>query len=658
MKQKEIENVYERYSQDIYRYAFFLTKNKENAEDIVSEVFIRFMNHSDNVESEKNWMMRVARNEIYNKFKKERYVEISEDEVNEDIKDEDETFDEKLINEEVKAEIIKQLDKLDDRTKEVIVFRIWEELKFSQIADILGEKETTVKLRFYRGIEEIKNNMNKKEKRKYIITLPLITKVIVEFMNDIKLESNLLINIKNMEKETKVEEKVDSPKPRFSKKAKIAMAVFATILIISIIGVGALLLLRSRGGLNIIGGDDQNPSITVTPTEKEPTRSELYKGKYAIAYLENGEIFLSNKDATDKIQITNSGGIITNFKLANNRKFVVYSVYEEGAKPEQQKLHDEFKKAYPQNNENIFLNKFNTSVWKLDLDTNEIEQIIKYETILDRAVAIDLVSAYFYLSYTGNSIITLSPDDSTLIYSHLGLKSLNLADGVVTEITKPAANNVRLFCTFIGGEWSYDFLSIDSGCYESMQTILYRYTNGNYSEVKLDKLGNVGAFNSKNNELINVLEDGTAWFFETKYELEGNPSMRSYLVNLSTQATIKEYIYKYNTAPRDIKDINDGSYLYYKYETNNIYKSITNANSQLVLDTTPFLTKNYKLAGFTANEGDVVFVGLRETKNANKPSTFSQELYYYDAATAKAVVLTGYTPKSTNDLLVPVYQVY
>ena len=71
-----------------------------------------------------------------------------------------------MIEKENKQNLYKRIDKLDEKTKEVINLRIHGELSFKEIAEILGKTENWCRVTFYRGKEKIKEvEGNGKEKR-------------------------------------------------------------------------------------------------------------------------------------------------------------------------------------------------------------------------------------------------------------------------------------------------------------------------------------------------------------------------------------------------------------------------------------------------------------------------------------------------------------
>jgi RNA polymerase sigma factor (sigma-70 family) len=162
-KEVEFKEIYQKYVKDIYRFSYFSLNNKENAEDITSDTFIRLYEYGlENLDNVRPWLYKVCRNLIYDRYYRSNMqknnINVEENEFDElenifGSKD----LESAVLDSHTVDLIQKELETVDTLTAEIIVLRLWEEFKFSEIAEMLDLKENTVKQRFYRGIEEIKN---------------------------------------------------------------------------------------------------------------------------------------------------------------------------------------------------------------------------------------------------------------------------------------------------------------------------------------------------------------------------------------------------------------------------------------------------------------------------------------------------------------------
>lgn len=168
---QNIEEMYENYSKIIYKYIFCLTKNHELSEEIVQDTFLVAVKNINKFEGNSKlstWLCAIAKNIYYKKVKKDKKTQnISVDEINSLPS---ECFVEDIICErENKLEIIKNIQELDNETRNVMYLRIYAELTYEEIAEVLGKTSSWARVVFFRGKEKLKENFkkgeNKNEKR-------------------------------------------------------------------------------------------------------------------------------------------------------------------------------------------------------------------------------------------------------------------------------------------------------------------------------------------------------------------------------------------------------------------------------------------------------------------------------------------------------------
>lgn len=166
---QNIEEMYEKYSKIIYKYIFCLTKNHELSEEIVQDTFLVAVKNIDKFEGNSKlstWLCAIAKNIYYKKLKKDKKItNISIEEINNELISE--SFIEDIICEkENKLEIIKNIQELDNETRNVMYLRIYAELNYEEIAEVLGKTSSWARVVFFRGKEKLlKKEKNKNEKR-------------------------------------------------------------------------------------------------------------------------------------------------------------------------------------------------------------------------------------------------------------------------------------------------------------------------------------------------------------------------------------------------------------------------------------------------------------------------------------------------------------
>lgn len=153
MRSDAVEELFKAHYNDAYLYTLTITKNAQEAEDIVSVAFFRALNTADKkIRDFKPWLLRVCRNEIYTRSRKSKKVTALEG----DVADEAENAVEKVIRDEEYRALHKAIGLLPENLREILLLFYFEEMSVKEIADIVGKTEVNVRVGLYRGREELK----------------------------------------------------------------------------------------------------------------------------------------------------------------------------------------------------------------------------------------------------------------------------------------------------------------------------------------------------------------------------------------------------------------------------------------------------------------------------------------------------------------------
>ena len=155
MNIREFEEKYDQYKTVIYRIAFTYLKNNEECEDAMQEVFLKYLLSApafESTEHEKRWLIRVTVNYCKNNLK---LFWNSRRGASEEIAQLPADNEEKAILEEI--------FNLPEKFKIVIYLYYVEGYKCAEIAEILGMKESAVKMRLKKGRELLKIQWEKGE---------------------------------------------------------------------------------------------------------------------------------------------------------------------------------------------------------------------------------------------------------------------------------------------------------------------------------------------------------------------------------------------------------------------------------------------------------------------------------------------------------------
>lgn len=135
-----------------YRFAYTYTKNKYDAEDVLSESIVKALNAADSLQSPeyiKQWFYKIIANTAITYLKKKnRFSEFSALENETAIEDDHSELD-----------LMSILDKLEIKYREIVVLRFLEDMTIKEISQVTGVNESTVKTRLYRALEILKIEM-------------------------------------------------------------------------------------------------------------------------------------------------------------------------------------------------------------------------------------------------------------------------------------------------------------------------------------------------------------------------------------------------------------------------------------------------------------------------------------------------------------------
>jgi len=143
------EALLDAYGNQILRLAYAYLHNMSDAEDILQDTLIQFLQTAPKLESEqheKAWLLRVAANLSKNRIAYNR------------VRDTDELNDELVAEgKEDLSFVWEAVKQLPEKYREVIHLFYYEGYSTAQIAAILGQKENTVRSHLERGRKQLKD---------------------------------------------------------------------------------------------------------------------------------------------------------------------------------------------------------------------------------------------------------------------------------------------------------------------------------------------------------------------------------------------------------------------------------------------------------------------------------------------------------------------
>jgi RNA polymerase sigma-70 factor (ECF subfamily) len=162
-----------RHQHRLLRYLIYLTSNREMAEDLFQEVWMRVLVRGAQFNGQARfdtWLFTIARNLVIDQRRKRTMAsldEIFESNTDDDrgrsfeAADDDPTPFDRLANLEDRERIAAALMQIDTLHREVLVLRFHEDLSLEEIAKVTRAPLSTVKSRLYRGMAALKPKIEK-----------------------------------------------------------------------------------------------------------------------------------------------------------------------------------------------------------------------------------------------------------------------------------------------------------------------------------------------------------------------------------------------------------------------------------------------------------------------------------------------------------------
>lgn len=182
-KQQYLSKIYDDYADSIYRFLLLKTSSVETAQDLVSETFLRFVQRMKSVRpgcticatrshglpaihNPRAFLYKTARNLTVDYYRQKSRIVFSEN----DLRDDGNIYDDTVVDDISKiakkfdlekdvSRVQKILLQLQDECAEIVILRYIEEMSFSEISEIVGKPEGTIRVILHRAIKALRENL-------------------------------------------------------------------------------------------------------------------------------------------------------------------------------------------------------------------------------------------------------------------------------------------------------------------------------------------------------------------------------------------------------------------------------------------------------------------------------------------------------------------
>ena len=172
------EQLVRRYDRNVFRIAQHITQNREDAEDVVQDAFLKSYENLKNFQEQSKfytWLVRIAVNEALMRLRRrrpERMVSLDEDVKTEEdsmpreVADWSPNPEQQYSQEELREILSKTIQGLPSSFRTVFVLRDVEGLSTEETAEALGLSIPAVKSRLLRARLQLRERLNKYFKKR------------------------------------------------------------------------------------------------------------------------------------------------------------------------------------------------------------------------------------------------------------------------------------------------------------------------------------------------------------------------------------------------------------------------------------------------------------------------------------------------------------
>jgi RNA polymerase sigma-70 factor (ECF subfamily) len=163
---QQVSVLFERYNKRIFNFLARLTMDREVAEDLTQNVFLRIMKYRTSYRAGllfQSWIYQVARNVFSDHYqaRKNKFSDfVSVEKVSESLEDNQESVDM-----EEKEKLLQQsMAMLSEEQRELLILTRFQHLKYEEVATIMNTTVANIKVKVHRAIGKLREHYFELEK--------------------------------------------------------------------------------------------------------------------------------------------------------------------------------------------------------------------------------------------------------------------------------------------------------------------------------------------------------------------------------------------------------------------------------------------------------------------------------------------------------------
>lgn len=158
---QKIDDIYQQYAQRVYKFLVSLSGDEDIAEEVLQETFyqaIKNINKYDGSCKITTWLCAIAKNQLMVYQRKHPAMDEYDN-----SHEQAPSTEQQVVQAYNKAELLKRVHSFDEPAREILYLRLFGDLSFKEIGEILGRSENWARVTYYRSKEKLRKELEKDE---------------------------------------------------------------------------------------------------------------------------------------------------------------------------------------------------------------------------------------------------------------------------------------------------------------------------------------------------------------------------------------------------------------------------------------------------------------------------------------------------------------
>ena len=167
-KEKDFTYIFETYYKRVYNFIYYRVGHQYTTEDLTSQVFekvmIKISTYDENKSPFEVWLFAIARNIVNDYFRSQKKHKFLSIDTIKELVSKKKTPEDVVEIAETNGKLLKALNTLDKRERNIVALKFGADLKNVEIAEILDLTESNIGVILYRTMKKLKKELERGDK--------------------------------------------------------------------------------------------------------------------------------------------------------------------------------------------------------------------------------------------------------------------------------------------------------------------------------------------------------------------------------------------------------------------------------------------------------------------------------------------------------------